>query len=175
MTCPRSQLPWCRARASGSQWSALFTVLPDTPCGWGARPQGAWVPPHLTSDRARRTGELRKPCRRGHIRFLLSCLLPVPVPGLVCQLFPPPSLLRGAAVSLQRKTELSFPQEPMTSQGGPTMSCGGRRPRSSRRPTSLWGIGATPTCSEPCLAPLLSVHLSVRTVDLSALAPLQPL
>lgn len=36
---------------------------------------------------------------------------------------------------------------------------------------SLWGIGATPTCSEPRSAPLLSVW----TADLSALVPLQPL
>ncbi|KAL2773303.1 delta-1-pyrroline-5-carboxylate dehydrogenase, mitochondrial isoform a precursor, partial [Daubentonia madagascariensis] len=39
------------------------------------------------------------------------------------------------------------PLEPMTSQGAPTTSCAGHRPRSSRRPTSPWGIGATRTCS----------------------------
>lgn len=78
-------------------------------------------------------------------------------------------LLPRATVSFQRKTELSFPQEPMTSQGAPTTSCGGRHPRSSRRPTNLWGIGATRTCSESCSAPLLFTCLSVQATDPTAL------
>lgn len=73
------------------------------------------------------------------------------------------------------KIEPSFPQEPMTSRGDPTMSFGGRRPRSSRRLMNLWGIGATRTCSEPRLEPPLSACLSVRATDLSAVGPLQAL
>lgn len=51
---------------------------------------------------------------------------------------------------LLREKQSFLPQEPMTSRGDPTTSCGGHRPRSSRRPTHPWGIGATRTCSELC-------------------------
>lgn len=75
----------------------------------------------------------------------LSCLLPVPS---VCS--SPPLLPSPQSCCICRGTNRAvFPQEPMTSQAAPTMSCGGRRPRSSRRRTGLWGTGATRTCSEP--------------------------
>ena len=88
------------------------------------------------------------PCE--HVSFNFSSLQPMPVPHLSVHSSPPVSfpLVPRAVVSFWRKTELSFPQAPMTSQGGPTTSCAGPRPRSSRRHTSPWGIGAIRTCSE---------------------------
>lgn len=65
-------------------------------------------------------------------------------------------------VSWPQATEVSFLQEPTTSQGALTMSYGGRHPRSSRRPTSLWGIGATPICSDGCLDAMMPSCLSLQ-------------
>lgn len=92
-------------------------------------------------------------------------------------LSPPPAHVPSAqcVVSFQTKTAVFFPQEPTTSPGGPTTSCGGRRPRSSRRPTNLWGTGAIHTCSEPPSAPPLSTCLSIQATDLTVLGPPQAL
>lgn len=66
------------------------------------------------------------------------------------------------------------PQEPTTNQEAPTTSYAGHHPRLSRRLISPWGTGDTPTCSEPCPAPLLSTHLSIQMTDISALTPCSP-
>ena len=56
--------------------------------------------------------------------------------------------VRRAVVPFGGQTA-AFPQGLTTSRAAPTMSCGGRHPRSSRRRTGRWGTGATRTCSEP--------------------------
>ena len=100
--------------------------------------------------------EPRPPCQGW-----LSCLLPVHSVCSSLPLLPSPQ----SCCTFWGTNRAVFPQGPTTSQAAPTMSCGGRRPRSSRRRTGLWGTGATRTCSEPRSAAPPSVRPSVRPDD----------
>lgn len=165
---PKSRLPSGRARAGtrAASSQSRAPLPPGHPLQVGHRPRECRCP-------ARSRG-----CRE-HAVFEFSLTVRCPCWCPICSV---DSSLQPLVPSAQSrlhfsrgKIEPSFPQEPMTSRGDPTMSFGGRRPRSSRRPTNLWGIGATRTCSEPRSEPPLSACLSVRATDLSAVGPLQAL